>query len=74
MRVGEAAARQKGVYCDSEMNEIGSTYELSAWYEPLLMIDLMKIKLKMSMGFDMDEIVDGLIVVDDDYGWMKREL
>ena len=39
----ETAARCGGKYCDSEVN---LTYELSAWYEPLLMIDLiMKMKL-----------------------------
>ena len=37
---GEAAARWRGKYCDSEVD---LTYELFAWYEPLLMIDLMMI-------------------------------
>ena len=40
---GETAARYGSKYCDSEVD---MTYELSAWYEPLLMIDLMK-KMKL---------------------------
>lgn len=35
----EAAARCGGKYCDSKVD---LTYELFAWYEPLLMIDLMR--------------------------------
>lgn len=42
---GEAAVRCRGKYCDSE---VGLTYVLSAWYEPLLMIGLMmKMKLEL---------------------------
>ena len=34
----------KGQHCDGEVDK---TYELSAWYEPLLMIDLiMKMKIE----------------------------
>ena len=40
---GEAAARRRGKYCDSEVNV---TYGLFAWYEPLLMINLM-MKMKL---------------------------
>ena len=32
----------KSHYCDSEVD---MTYELFAWYEPLLMIDLIKMKI-----------------------------
>ena len=35
---GEAAARYRGKDCDGEVD---LTYELSAWYEPLPVIDLM---------------------------------
>ena len=39
----ETAARCEGKYCDSE---VGLTYGQFAWYEPLLMIDLiMKMEL-----------------------------
>lgn len=43
----EAAARYKGKYCDSEVD---LTYELFAWYEPLLMMDLiMRMNLELYM-------------------------
>lgn len=46
---GEAAVTCRDKYCDSEVE---LTYELSAWYEPLLMIDLMmKVKLELSVKF-----------------------
>ena len=45
------------------------TYELSAWYEPLLMIDLIaKMKFVCVVEVVVDEVVD---IVDDDCGWMK---
>ena len=40
----ETAARYRGKYCDSEVR---LTYELFAWYEPLLTFDLM---MKMKLG------------------------
>ena len=56
--------------CDSGVDE---TYELFAWYEPLLMIDLIvKMKLKMSMGLLWMDMWMFLMFFDD-CGWMTRK-
>ena len=64
---GEAVARYNSKYCDSKVN---LTYELSAWYEPLLMIDLMmKMKLELyvkKLGKKLSMLLMTLVV------WMGR--
>ena len=63
--LGETTARSRGKYCDSEVEV---TYEQSAWYEPLLMIDLLKGNgVDVAYGVVVDEFVD---IADDECGWM----
>ena len=62
---GEAAARRRGKYCDSGVN---LTYELFAWYEPLLMIDLM-MKMKLEVYMELLSMMLSMMI-DDGVGWM----
>ena len=58
-------------HCDNEVDE---TYELFAWYEPLLMIDLIvKMKLLMSIELLWMDMSMFLMFFDDDCGWMIKK-
>ena len=61
--------RQQGTKAKDCDSEVDLTYELSAWYEPLLMVDLvMKMKFEIVCG-----VVNGLVdVFDDDCGWIRE--
>ena len=62
---GEAAVRRRSKYCDSEVN---LTYELFAWYEPLLMIDLMMI-MNLRLYVELLWMMLSMLF-DDGVGWM----
>lgn len=64
---GETAARWRGRYCDSEVD---LTYELFAWYEPLLMIDLMMI-MKLELCVELLWMSLSMMF-DDGVGWMGK--